>query len=260
MACGGSVENPTTQTQASAASKAPVAPQTHGVVKVMGDALGEVALRPDQRTEIEEIAAAAEVRHATLVAGKKDLMLTFADQVEQGSIDRTALQAKADAIVTSFEKNRPDDTAALTRLHAILDSDQRGEFVDSLETKFKEKHGKGDGMGFHGLKQLAVDLKLTSDQQGQIKDVIKGSRDGSGMHAMHDRMSEGKKALEAFRADDFDANAVAPTQDIIRQRVATGGSKLVSVAEKILPLLSADQRKFGADRLRSLATTGVALP
>ena len=36
-----------------------MAPQTHGVVKLIGDALGEVALRPDQRTELEKLAVAA---------------------------------------------------------------------------------------------------------------------------------------------------------------------------------------------------------
>lgn len=255
MACGGSVENPSaTQASAAGATKAPVAPQTHGAVKTVGEALGEVSLRPDQRSEIEQLASDAESRHAALTAGKKDLMLTFADQVEAGQIDRSALQAKTDALVATFEKNRPDDAAALTRLHAILDSDQRSDFVDALETKFKEKHGGGGRM--HGLKQIAVDMKLSDAQQQQIKDAIKDSHDGTHMQ----RWSEGKKALEAFREDSFDANAVAPSQDIVRQRVSTMGTKVVAVAEKILPILSADQRKFGADRLRTFANTGVPLP
>ena len=257
VACGGSVENPASQTQASAAAKAPIAPQAHGVVKVMGEALGEVSLRPDQRAEIEQLAVSAEQRHASLASGKKDLVLAFADQVEKGSIDRAALQAKADAMVTEFEKNRPDDAAALTRLHAILDSDQRGEFVDALESKMKEKHHGGEkGLGLHTLKQLGEDMKLTEAQRGQIKDAIKGSHDGA--HAKH--LGEGKKALEAFREDTFDANAIAPSQEVIRQRVADGSSKLVTIAEKILPLLSPDQRKYGADKLRSLANNGFGMP
>ena len=71
----------------------------------------------------------------------------------------------------------------------------------------------------------------------------------------HDNIRQRKR-----QPPGYDANAVAPSQDLIRQRVAEGGSTFVTVAEKILPILSTDQRKFGADRLRSLANTGVVLP
>ena len=151
VGCGGSVEQP--QTQASAVSKAPIAPQTHGVVKLFGDALGEVALRPDQRTELEKIAVAAEQRHVAMADGKKELMLAVADQVEKGSIDRAALQPKIDRIIVDLEKGRPEDTASLARMHAILDAEQRNAFADALEAKFKHgHHGHGGG----GKKAAAV--------------------------------------------------------------------------------------------------------
>src|SRR5436190_598301 len=85
LACGGSVEQP--QTTASALSKAPVGANTHGIVKLAGDALGEVALRPDQRSEIEKLVNDAEARHAPMVERKKEVVLAFADQVEKGVVD-----------------------------------------------------------------------------------------------------------------------------------------------------------------------------
>lgn len=278
-ACGGSVEQP--QTQASAVTKAPLAVQTHGVVKVFGDALGEVALRPDQRTELEKIAAASEQRHLAMADGKKELMLAVADQLEKGTIDRSALQPKIDRIVADVEKARPEDTASLARMHAILDPDQRNAFADALEAKFKShrgswKHGGGEKgeqgakgeagdhaggpKGMHGLMQLAADLNLTDDQKSQIKDVLKAGREGHSFREMHERMGEGKKVLESFRSDKFDANVATPAPEKLRERAATGTSRALGFAEKILPILTPEQRKIAADKLRAMASSGAELP
>jgi Spy/CpxP family protein refolding chaperone len=278
IGCGGSVEQP--QTQASAVSKAPIAPQTHGVVKVFGDALGEVALRPDQRTELEKIAIAAEQRHVAMADGKKELMLAVADQVEKGTIDRTALQPKIDRIIADLEKGRPEDTASLARMHAILDPEQRNAFADALEAKFKHgHHGKGGGGekgakgeagdhaggahkggGMHGMMQLAEDLKLTDDQKSQIKDALKAGREGHSFRETFDRMSEGKKVLESFRSDKFDASVATPAPEKLRERAAIGTSRALGVAEKILPILTPDQRKLAAEKLRTMAGSGAELP
>ncbi|MEA2750625.1 MAG: periplasmic protein CpxP/Spy [Myxococcales bacterium] len=280
VGCGGSVEQPQTQTQASAVSKAPIAPQTHGVVKVFGDALGEVALRPDQRTELEKLAASAEQRHVAMADGKKDLMLAVADQIEKGTIDRSALQPKIDRIIADLEKGRPEDTASLARMHAILDPEQRNAFADALEAKFKNGHhgGKRGGeksehgakgeagdhaggpKGMHGMMQLAEDLKLTDDQKSQIKDALKAGHEGHSFREMYDRMSEGKKVLESFRSDKFDANVATPAPEKLRERAAIGTSRALGVAEKILPILTADQRKIAAEKLRTMAGSGAELP
>src|SRR5690606_35598027 len=89
VACGGTVEQP--QTTASAATKAPVGANTHGFVKVIGEALGEVPLRADQRSELEQLATEADARHASLAQGRKELMAAIAEQLEAGAVDRAAL-------------------------------------------------------------------------------------------------------------------------------------------------------------------------
>jgi Spy/CpxP family protein refolding chaperone len=272
IGCGGSVEQP--QTQASAATKAPVAPQSHGVVKLFGEALGEVSLRPEQRTELEKLAVAADQRHAAMADGKKDLMLALADQVEKGSIDKAALQPKIDRIVADVEKGRPEDSAALARVHAILDPDQRNAFVDALESKFKGKHrglgekgengekgehaGKMGGM--HGMMQLAADLKLTDEQKSQIKDALKSGHEGRSFREMHQRMGEGKKVLESFRSDKFDATGATPAAEQVRARATEGTTRMLGVAEKVLPILTPEQRKIAADKLRGMASSGAEMP
>jgi Spy/CpxP family protein refolding chaperone len=268
VGCGGTVEEP--QTQASAVTKAPIAPQSHGVVKVFGDALGEVALRPEQRTALEKLAVTAEARHVAMADGKKDLMLSVADQIERGSIDRAALQPKIDRIVSDLEKARPEDGADLAKVHDILDPDQRNAFVDALETKFKsQRAGKHQGEkseasehagGMGGLRQLADDLKLTDDQKSQIKDALKGAHDGHAFRQMHERMSHGKEVFDSFRTEKFDVAAASPPADKVRANAAEGTSHIVSVAEKVLPILTPEQRKIAADKLRTMASAGGDLP
>lgn len=286
VACGGTVEQP--QTTASAATKAPVGTNTHGVVKLVGEALGEVPLRPDQRAELEKLAQEAEARHAPLADRRKELMLAIADQVEKGAIDRAALQPTIDRLTADFEKVRAEDRAAIARLHAILDKDQRNAFVDALEGQMKAKrealghaHGKKAFVGFGKMKQLADELKLTEEQRSQIREAMKASfkerfeghekmvKDRPKGHAKHFRGEGprtwhrakhhrfGKHALDAFRADDFDIAAVAPPGRGKVMAVA-GTEHMTAMAEKILPILTAEQRKIAADKLRSMAQSGEA--
>ncbi|MBX3223168.1 MAG: Spy/CpxP family protein refolding chaperone [Labilithrix sp.] len=288
VACGGTVESP--QTSASAATKAPIGTNTHGMVKVVGDALGEVPLRADQRAEIEKLASEAEARHAPMADARKELMAAFADQVEKGAIDKAALQPKLDKVTADFEKIRADDRAALTKLHGLLDAEQRNAFVDALEKQMKGKRGEhGEHMkgGFGKLKQLADDLKLTDDQKTQIRDAMRaaheegrdakdgpGDREGwkhraRGEHGpSHSEWKRGgphhrggphagKRPLEAFRADTLDLDKVAPPHDA-KAMARFGADRMSGLAEKLLPILTPEQRKIAADKIRSMAASGDA--
>lgn len=274
VACGGSVEAP----QTAGTTKAPVGSNTHGFVKVAGEALGEVPLKNEQRTELEKIAADADQRHASMADGRKELANAIADQIEKGTIDRAALQPKIDRVVADFEKVRPADHAAIARVHAILDAEQRNAFVDALEKKLheaREHHeGKGPHGGFGHMMKMADELKLTEAQRDQIKTVLMEARKehkADGEHAEHGERGrhhrDGAKAhrggphgkgphgLEAFRSDTFDANAAGPQGDM-KERAAQGTTRVVGIAEKILPILTPEQRKIAADKLRTMSANG----
>lgn len=272
VACGGTVEQP--QTSANAATKAPVGAGTHGLVKVAGDALGEVPLRADQRAELEKLAAEADARHAGMAEGRKELFVAIADQVEKGTIDRAALQPKIDRVVSDMEKVRPADEAALARVHAILDPEQRGAFVDALEDRMhhgKGKMGKGKGKrgkggpghargALGGLGHLAHELKLTDEQRAQIRDVMMEARKdgpkawGHGKKGREGRV--GKRGLEAFRGDTFDPSAMRRGGGDMKEKAAAGTTRMLDFAEKILPILTPEQRKIAADELRSMSAAG----
>lgn len=287
IACGGTVEQPQTQ---AGLTKAPIGQSTHGLVRVVGEALGEVPLRPEQREELEKLVASAEARHASLGEGRKELMLALAAQVETGAFDRAALQAKVGRIADDAAKVRPDDQQALARVHAILEPEQRALFVDALEARFSRggKHhfekpegvrpegarpeghegkrgmrGKHGMHGMHGMKQLAEELKLTDEQKSQIKEAFKASFDKEGfakgregIRDRHLRVQDGKKAFESFRTETFDAQAVAPPTDKLREMATQGSERFVTMAEKIVPILTPEQRKIAADKIRERAASG----
>jgi Spy/CpxP family protein refolding chaperone len=256
-ACGGSVEQQQPATTAQAVSKAPVGANTHGIVKVFGDALGEVELRADQRTQIEQLATDAEARHAPTADGRKDLMNAFADMVEKGSIDRAALQPKVDRVTGELVQVRDADRAALVKLHDILDKKQRDEFADALEGQFKHaKHGgwgaEGEGKPpFAHLRELGKELNLSDDQKDKIHDVVKDAmRDGR--KEWKDHHGHHGNPVDAFREDKFDLDKAAPPQDL-KALGQTGVDHIAKVADKVLPILTPEQRKIAADKIREMA-------
>ena len=245
---------------ASGTSRAPVGQSTHGVVKLAGEALGDVDLRPDQRVEIEKLAVDAEARHAQLRKDLRGVMLDIADQIEKGTVDKASLRPKIDVAMAKIDKVRPDDQLAMVKLHDVLDDAQRGQFVDAFRERGKEKmHAHHQG---HPLMTLAHDLNLSSEQRDKIRDAVRdgmqearehGARGEHGRGARHNgRGQAGHDMLEAFKQPTFDPKTLAP-QGSLAERAKGKEEAAFEVAEKILPILSAEQRKTLADKIRQRA-------
>src|SRR5262249_52977054 len=147
----------------------------HGPAKMVSEALADVPLSPEQRSQIEQLASEAEVRHKAVQATHRDLLLAIADQVEKGAIDRAALQPKIDAATQAWQASRPQDRSAFERLHTILNPNQRSEFVDAMRTKYHSHKGKGhhEGGGHDRLAHWAEELGLTQDQKDRIRTALK---------------------------------------------------------------------------------------
>jgi len=262
-ACGGSTAADTgAQTAANAATTAPVGVSTHGPVKMVGDALGQVPLRPDQRTELEKLAADAEARHQTVAPARKDLVEAVAAQVEAGTLDRTALQPKIDAAAAAWDGVRTQDRAAFERVHAILDTTQRAAFTDALHAQMKAAKGNHAGHpGREGMKQWATDLSLTEAQQEQIKAAFqaakaKNGQAGHDFHAeMKDHHAKGGQMMDAFKSDHFVMDEVAPKVDA-KQATAKMSGRMLTMIETVLPILTPEQRKIAAGKIRAHAAAG----
>lgn len=267
VGCSGATATEPPQTSASALTKAPIGANAHGAVKLVGEALGDVALRPDQRAELEKLALGAEARHAAMVDGRRELMTALADQVEKGALDTGALQPRIDRVVADVQGARPDDQAALLRVHALLDGEQRSAFVDALQARMKGEHGGRGGGGHHAgfakMKQLADDLKLSDEQRAQIKEVMKAEHargGGPAFREMGDRFRAGKHALETFRSDKFEPRSLAGKRIDLRDGAHEGTTRMLGAVEKILPILTPEQRKLAADKLRDFSAHGGPAP
>jgi len=277
-ACGGTVTGEAPATAQQAATKAPIAQDAHGPVKLIGAALGEVPLRPTQRTEIEKLAADAEARHQAGGAERKALLEAVAAQVEAGKIDRAALQPKIDAAAAAFAKNQDADRAAFEKLHDILDSDQRAAFVAAVQAKLAEMKAewksKGDDQkGEHRgarrggpMREWATALKLTDDQKKQIwdamKDKFKAMHAADGDHKGHEGFrgrEMGKKVLEAFKGDKFVMNDVAPKIDA-KAAANKMSDRMLGMLEVALPILTPEQRTLAAQKIRTDMATHARVP
>jgi hypothetical protein len=263
LGCGSAAsESATTATAESAATKAPVAQQARGPVRFLGDALGEVPLRAEQRVEIEKLASDAEARHEAALASKRDVIELVATQIERGTIDRDAFAPAIDAAAASIDKVRPLDRAAFERLHEILDHDQRVALVDAIEVKLRQKKAQPRPGRGH-LEEWVTDLKLAPVQMEMIRVTVmkeiaephEGDPAPSGHPSWREGRARGQRVLAAFKEDRFVLDEVAPATDarVMAKEIST---RILNVAEVVLPVLTPEQRTIAAAKIRARAASG----
>jgi Spy/CpxP family protein refolding chaperone len=234
-------------------------------------ALTKVTLRDDQRSQIEKLVADTQARSAPVEAARHDLRVAIAAQVEAGTIDRTALQPKIDAIVAASTAASSAHKAAMEQLHAILDANQRAEFVDSLKAEMQahhdadhaehaERHSRGERMA-----EWAKDLSLTDAQQSQIKDAMHArfaamrAEHGGDHKAEHEHEWKGERGshgpgamLESFKSDTFTMPELMGHGDP-SAFVAKMVDHKLGFIETVLPILTPQQRTIAAQKIRSMA-------
>jgi Spy/CpxP family protein refolding chaperone len=255
LGCGGTTSSQTVSVPG--AVRGPVAQSAHGQVRLIGQALGDVPLTPEQRSDIEKLAADADARHGGARTARTELMLSIAAQVEAGAIDRAALQPKIDALVATAGSAQPADRVAFERLHAILAPDQRTAFVDALEAHLSEH--VADLRERHPMRAWAADLKLSDAQQSQIKALLKQSfeakREGHGGAPWSgEGRHRGAKLLSAFKQDRFVMDEVAPAIDVAR-KAGLASDRFLGVASQVLPILTPEQRSLAAQKIRERAAS-----
>jgi Spy/CpxP family protein refolding chaperone len=225
-------------------------------IGVIRDALDKVSLRPEQKAEIEQMTASATSRHQAVRAAHEALRAAIADQVLAGKIDRAALKPQIDALVAAIDNARPDDRAALVRLHDLLDKQQRDELVRNVESSFRTKMQDHRG-GHAGPHEWAADLNLTDAQRDQLRAVMKdqfhragAERRGEGRERWRAMHEQGRRVLQSFREDKFSLDGAAPPfgRDKIEQHLA----RMLDVAEAALPILKPEQRAIAAQKIRTL--------
>jgi Spy/CpxP family protein refolding chaperone len=246
--CGGTADEPITP---AGATRAPVALQANERLRRIGEAFGEVALLPAQRAEIDKLAADTDARHANVASIRQALASAVAAQVAVGSIDRAALDPKVAAFADAWAKARAADAAAVERLHAILDIDQRTDLVDALRGGLSTgRRGKGER-----LMELATELALTPDQIAKVTQVMEQRRAERRAHkkdGVRGKRQRFEGMLEAFASDDFSLQDM-PAGDELNAKAQRRAERLLGTIEAVLPILTPAQRKLAAAKLETLA-------
>ena len=283
-ACGSATTEPAQSAQ-SAVTRAPLsaAAQAKGPAKWMAEAFADVPLRAAQRSEIEQMFTDAIARHEPVKKARADLALALAAQVDAGAVDKTALQPKIDAVGAEMSKVQDADIAAIERLHAILDADQRVALVDAVEAKFLERgaarvgaaqlgpqHIDTDHAGPPGrggmMMKWADDLKLTEDQRNKIRENMHtqfaaqagaDDHDAPGPHGKGERhfgeMKEHfQKFKAAFESDHFVIAELMPKKDM-QERAQKWSGHMIDMVSVAVPVLTPEQRTLAATKIRERA-------
>ena len=234
---------------------------------LIGAALKELDLTAEQRKTIE---ASVENMHT----GQRDQMKAFhkalADQVRAGKIDEAALKAQAGDMEKAKTEHRAAVVKAVETLHATLTPAQRTQLVTFVKERMEEKqahmqdrpehgkkHGKdgkagkdGEAHGRRGGPMMFMlhGIELRDDQKTAIEAAMppkpeKDADDREAKFAEHKARMDA--ALEAFKADKFDATTALPEHDGKHPMA----EHFVKMLQAVVPILDADQRAELAKRV-----------
>ena len=170
---------------------------------------------------------------------------------------KLALQHAAEINLTDEQKEK------LLKLKAVVDEQNEKLKSDpeltSLHAQMKEGRDHHGKHGNHAkMQEWATDLKLTDAQKDQIKAAFQAKhKDHEGdIHAeMKDHHAKGGQVMDAFKSEHFVMDEVSPKVDT-KQAAAKMSGRMLGMIEVVLPILTPEQRKIAADKIRAHAAAG----
>jgi Spy/CpxP family protein refolding chaperone len=243
-----------------AASAADAKHEMHGMRghPLLAAALKDLELSAEQRKTID---AAVDNLHADKQDEMKAMHKTLADQVRAGKIDEAALKAQAGDLDKAKAEHRAAVVKAVETLHATLTPAQRTQLVTLIKERGEKmgehhgkKHDKGGNNGEHHARHggpmmfMLHGIDLRDDQKKAIEAAMppkpeKDADDKAAKFAEHKARMDA--ALEAFKADKFDAAAVLPEHEGKHPMA----ERFVKMLEVVVPILDAEQRAELAKRV-----------
>lgn len=217
---------------------------------LIGAALQLDSLTPAQRTSIEQLAQARKTAEAPVRAADAQVLTVLAQQVEQASIDKSALAPSVSARESAALTAHTTELANVQKLHDLLTSAQRGQLIDAIEAHAPAPGSFKGGQGGHGrLGMIAQKLGITDQQKSQILANLRAARGAdAGAHA-HGQPGEFHAWLESFRGDSFTASASGDMQ----QRMEGRADHMEDLLAAAVPVLTPAQRSQLATHLRARA-------
>lgn len=230
---------------------------THTVAgDLLGQALADVTLRPEQRAQVDAIKKEGGLKHAAVKKAKKVVLETLAAQVGAGKFDRAAMQESIDEMMLATMDEAKAHRVALDKLHALLDKHQRAQLATAIEARMTadtdDKHAAHEEM-----RRLVDVLKLTPDQRTKVASFFKDQKKDDSEHGTQAKERE-HKMLEAFKGDKYDADKVLP-MSAVRAHAQQEVGRLLGVVQHIMPVLTPEQRAVAAEMLLDRANGSTSL-
>jgi len=210
--------------------------------KVLKEALGQLDLRPEQRRQLAALHLEILEQTATMAGQGADLATLFATAIRSGSVDTRQLRTSFASLARSAAALKPVFIKAMNQGHKVLDPAQRAKLVKILKAHHEKRANEGC-KGHEHFKRLGAKIGITDQQRQQLRLVL-ANMTAHERARMEQRRSTWRErhlaALEAFKADDFDAAKLPafnrPPHDRMR------AERIVRVLNVVLPMLEPEQR------------------
>lgn len=238
---------------------------SHGPMKALGNSLAKVGLRADQRSKIEKLAVDVKAKQSAVHDARTKAHALLADQIEQGALDKVALEKAFEQVHTAMTDSMPSFKSTLTALHGILDAKQREILVDTMHESMKahrkewREHHEAKGGGkfahhgkFGGPGRFAEAFDLTESQRELLRNTMmtewkaahgNGHGEGKAWHhqkgGFHGMKKHMKAVAEAFKSDKFNADELFPKHEMPAFKPH---QRMIKMLETIMPTLSQEQR------------------
>lgn len=224
-----------------------------GVMLLIALSLDTLGLSPEQKPAVEKIRSDLHARMEPARAAEQNLLSTLADGLAAGMLDPAKVDAALAQLTSAAAGVQGASTDALNQLHGVLTPPQRAALADKVEAHWSMWQ-KANTDENDRLTQLTADLALTSDQADKIR--------ASQAEAMKAAPRFDPQAVaahvfafgDAFRAQTFDAKALAAGGAATAQMVGWGAAHMAHFIESVSPVLTPEQREKLAQLLREHAT------
>lgn len=219
------------------------ASEAKGIVQMVDEALQGIELRHDQSDTIQKLGADVDAKVGTVDAAKRDLLVSIADEVEAGKVDPSTLKQKEHRFADAAADASPVVRSALEKLHDTLDPAQRKQFVSNFRDAMKKNGGMMSRKAT--LDELSSTLNLTDDQKQKVSDIL--GQDSTAADVARARI---ELVLAAFPGERFKIDELLAPASSVRERAQELADRIVEVAARVTDVLTADQRKNAAQRIR----------
>jgi Spy/CpxP family protein refolding chaperone len=230
-----------------------------GVTRFIAMSLDTLGVDDAKRPQIEKLQADLHAQMVPAREAERNLLLTIADGVAAGTVDKAKVDAAIEKLTTTNEGVHEASLDTLNKLHAILSPSERAALVDKVEAHWEVwrqvNHDAEPGGREKGgrLAELTEEASLTPDQVSKMSAALHTAM--AGLHSKFDP-SRGEAHVHAFATafagDTFDAKAV--TSNANAHLASRGATRTALFYETVTPLLTPEQRTKLAAHLKEHAS------